>query len=379
MGSNTDGRGTKVSRLRQYDQGHPGPFIVIAEAATGNIPSTRLSSEICEEYGRQYIRAVSISKRKIKLLMASGSAANRLVQKRCDNIKFTIPQRLVECMGVAYIETDVTDEELKEAKGFEKSKLYQFDSPKVLDVRRIIRNDTKMPTRTVVLTFNGTQLPSHVELSKVLYSLKPYVYRVRQCKKCWRFGHHSDNCKSTSRCKFCVTKDVQEDHQCDIDQPKCVNCGGEHRADDTRCSIIQQKREQEKDRQTSHSQGSIDWFSQLASTHQRTQPEQPLISPCTSEQTIITIEDGANGPSAKRKCTDNEDQEVSNRDNFDNIRIAINEKITSVEVIDKLAIALSNTVGTEEDLVPSLQTILNTVFVPVVDEGFRRTTCSPRL
>lgn len=373
MGNNKDGTGTKVSRIRQYGEGYAGPFIVIAESITGNLQSTKLSSEICEEFGMQYIRAVSISKRKIKLLMASGSAANRLAQKQRKDTKFNIPQRLVECMGVAYIETDATDEDLMDVKAFEKSKLCQFNSPKVLEIRRIIKNDTKSPTRTVIITFNGTQLPSHVELSKVLYSVKPYVYRVRQCKRCWRFGHHSDNCKSTTRCKSCVGNDIQENHQCDMDHPKCVNCDGEHHADDTRCSVVQQKRAQENNRQTTHSQGSSDWFTQLASTHQqtqRTQLEQPQISPSTSVRSLTTIEDGADGPSAKRKCTDNEVQVVSHRDTFDSIRNSINEMIISEEVVMNLAKALGGTLETDEDL-STLQTVMQTVFVPVVDDSFR--------
>lgn len=379
MGNNKDDTGTKVPRLRQYGEGHEGPFIVIAESITGNIPSAKLSSEICKEYGALYIRAVAISKRKIKLLMASGSAANRLVRKQSDNIKFNIPQRLVECMGVAYIETEVTDEELLEVKAFEKTKLFQFDSPKVLDIRRIIRNDSKIPTRTIVITFDGTQLPSHVELCKVLYSVKPYVYRVRQCKRCWRFGHHSDNCKSTMRCNLCLEKDIQDNHRCDVDHPKCVNCEGEHRADDTRCPVIQQKRIQESNRRTTFSQGSNDWFTQLSrNTHQPTQPEQLEISPSPSVSSLIIIKDDEHEPSAKRKCTDNEAQVKPNRDTLETIRNSINETITSEGIVINLAKALGGSLETEED-VAGLQNIVQNVLVPVIDDGFRGMICNPRL
>lgn len=59
--------------------------------------------------------------------------------------------------------------------------------------------------------------------------------KIVQCKRCQRLFHSASNCKLPFRCVKCI--DNHEPGQCKIDgnnklKPKCVNCKGEHTAND---------------------------------------------------------------------------------------------------------------------------------------------------
>lgn len=250
-------------RLRTYNDSYAGPFLIIAESTTGNIIATKIAKWLIKKFGQDYVRAIPMSKTKLKILMGSRDAANKLVKKNYDSLRFSIPQRLVECLGVAYIEPEVESAELETAKAFDKKKLVQDGNPSIVEVRRITKkgdDGVTVSLYTVIFTFDGLALPSHVEINKVLYAVKPYVYPIRQCGKCWRLGHDKKSCKSAIRCNNCLEGDRDADHTCVQQAPQCVNCNGPHKANDKRCpKIIQEKRKDEQ-RQATYSQGKTDWF-----------------------------------------------------------------------------------------------------------------------
>lgn len=255
---------TRSARQRKYDSMSTGPFIVIAEAVGANLDLAKLAKEVLRVYDKSYVKAMPMSRKKAKFLMASAKAANHLAAAKHPTVGFNIPQRLVECLGVASIE-GVEDDDLECLVSFEKSKLYQTNNPQVIEVRRMQKKGEKEQSPMVVITFSGTTLPSHVELDNVLYPVRKYNYPVRQCRQCWRFGHLAKQCKSKRRCSSCQSETVDNDHEC-IGGPVCVNCSGDHRADDRKkCPTFGRKRDEEKKRQISFSQGKTDWFAALAS------------------------------------------------------------------------------------------------------------------
>lgn len=276
-------------RPRCYTQTSTGPFIVIAESVDGILQLSKLTKLVIRDFGHTYVKAVSMSRRKAKFLMASAVAANSLSSTQYDAVKWNIPQRLVECLGVASI-VDVDDEELRYLIAFEKAKLYQTNNPEVIEVRRMQKKDVKgsSPLPLVVITFSGKVLPSHVELDNVLYPVRQYNYPVRQCRQCWRFGHMSKQCKSKPRCNSCYSENVDENHEC-IGGPICVNCSGDHRANDrNKCPSFGKKREEEKRRQTSFSQGKNDWFVALASNiHEIEYLESTSVE--NSDKNVVTL------------------------------------------------------------------------------------------
>lgn len=58
-----------------------------------------------------------------------------------------------------------------------------------------------------------------------------------QCRKCQKFGHAASNCGMEYRCVKCVHK--HKPNECPLDDkspPTCVNCNGNHTANNRTCS-----------------------------------------------------------------------------------------------------------------------------------------------
>lgn len=292
---------TISQRVRKYSASSTGPFLVIAEGA--KISPSTVSKNIIRKFGDKYVKATPLSKHRMKILMASASAANDLVETSSSNLKFSIPQRLVETLGVGHVELDVDDDELKLATSFDKTKAMQINNPAVLEIRRIKKGSGEDAVRlsTVIVTFSGQKLPTHIEINKVLYPIKQYVYPLRQCKQCWRFGHGEKNCRSKVRCKTCLETNISEEHDCNPVEPTCVNCNGTHAADNTNaCPKAAQRQEADRKRNDAYSQGPKDWFSTLAV------PVAPvstpaIIAPSTSTSTQTT----SNGNQKSADANDN--------------------------------------------------------------------------
>ena len=265
-------------RLRQYPIGSTGPFLVIAESENGSklAPST-VSKNVIRLMEDQYVKSIPLSKRRIKILMASAEAANTLVAEKLPNVLFSIPQRLVETLGVSHVELEVDDEELPYAISFDKTKAEQDNNPEVLEIRRITKRAGEGRERlaTVIVTFAGQTLPTHIDINRVLYPIKEYEYPQRQCNKCWRFGHGEKNCRSRIRCNKCTEINITVDpaHVCDTVEPTCVNCNGNHPANDIKkCSYAARRKEADRNRNAAYSQGPRDWFSALAVPIENTAP-----------------------------------------------------------------------------------------------------------
>ena len=65
------------------------------------------------------------------------------------------------------------------------------------------REGEKTDSETVLLEFEGGQLPSRVFLGCVSYPVRVYVQRPLRCYNCQRFGHTAPNCKEQRRCARC--------------------------------------------------------------------------------------------------------------------------------------------------------------------------------
>lgn len=85
------------------------------------------------------------------------------------------------------------------------------------------------------------------------------------------------------RCNKCVEKEItiEPAHVCDTDEPKCVNCNGDHPANNIKnCPYAARRREADRNRNEAHSQGPKDWFSSLAA------PTAPASTPISTLPTI---------------------------------------------------------------------------------------------
>lgn len=106
----------------------------------------------------------------------------------------------------------------------------------VIKVERIKawnRQKELMDTPNLKVTFKGTTVPDAVKIYGCCFRCELYVFPVRQCEKCWRFGHGTKFCTyRRAKCKSCGGENCK--NGC-IGITKCVNCQREHRANSKDC------------------------------------------------------------------------------------------------------------------------------------------------
>lgn len=105
----------------------------------------------------------------------------------------------------------------------------------ILHVERIRKRgrDTKLrDTENIKLTVKGQEVPERVKIYGCPFKAELYIFPVRQCRQCWRFGHAIKQCRSRPRCRKCGGRHLEE--ECE-DQEKCVNCGRNHDAQAREC------------------------------------------------------------------------------------------------------------------------------------------------
>ena len=111
---------------------------------------------------------------------------------------------------------DVSDDDVADG-------LSQFG---VTHARRITsrRRGVAIPTNSIVLTFNGNDLPSDVVVGYVRVKVRAYIPSPMRCFHCQRFGHPRTRCDGQRTCSKCASLD-HTDETCQSEDPWCVNCG----------------------------------------------------------------------------------------------------------------------------------------------------------
>ncbi|KAH8008687.1 hypothetical protein HPB51_001301 [Rhipicephalus microplus] len=90
-------------------------------------------------------------------------------------------------------------------------------------------------TETVILMFNGLEVPNYVYCGQVIYRCTLYKRQIDTCRTCGQVGHRQDVCPtpSTKVCDYCGHLPTANPHVCN--QPVCALCGREHRTGDREC------------------------------------------------------------------------------------------------------------------------------------------------
>lgn len=113
----------------------------------------------------------------------------------------------------------------------------------VVAAKRItIRRDGKeIPTKHIILTFELNSIPSSVKAGYLNCKVRPYVPNPIRCFRCQRFGHGSRSCRGRETCAKCGRSEHTAD-DCHED-PKCVNCKGNHPAYSRSCDHFKKEKE----------------------------------------------------------------------------------------------------------------------------------------
>ncbi|KAJ8688103.1 hypothetical protein QAD02_023898 [Eretmocerus hayati] len=99
-----------------------------------------------------------------------------------------------------------------------------FGKVEIVNVKRFSTRKVKqesgqtimLPTKTIQVTFRGQFLPPRVSMYKIHMRVEAYCPQVRQCYRCFNFGHVKANCKAS--------------------QEICADCGDSAHSPETPCS-----------------------------------------------------------------------------------------------------------------------------------------------
>jgi hypothetical protein len=94
-------------------------------------------------------------------------------------------------------------------------------------------NMTLIPTNCIKVIFIGSQLPESFSMLYYKERVHPYIFKLRQCTNCWRYGHSHTKCKSKLKCNKCGEEHKEE--VCISTITKCSHCNGNHKASDKEC------------------------------------------------------------------------------------------------------------------------------------------------
>ena len=132
-------------------------------------------------------------------------------------------------------------------------KLHIQASTEVLKVERVKRkgqDEDLIDTNNIKVTVKGNQVPESVKIYGCPFKAELYVFPVKLCAKCWRYGHGTKSCRGKLKCKRCGRGHKEE--ECEED-PKCPNCKKDHEAGSMDCP---ERKRREKIRRTMLEKGA---------------------------------------------------------------------------------------------------------------------------
>lgn len=294
-------------RIRYYPEILPREsYSVYIEAPTSNLPIVSLSKSLRHTFP-DLDNVFYINKRKLHLTTKCRRTANNIAADTELNklYKVYIPAKLVEVTGVAPIpaELNLSDEELLTyAKPFYKKGPQPLTPLKIIEARRFKKKtETGLVSLDLVsFTFEGMILPPYVTYDNIIFPISPKRPTIMQCRRCHKFGHTAQRCRSAPKCVHCgKSKDENHPSPC-TDTPRCSNCSQEHEALDRSCPVYLER----KKMQISKSNPKVNPFSPF-NTHLNifSQKEYPLLPIPRSARQGKTLETLQHSQPIKRTTT----------------------------------------------------------------------------
>lgn len=106
---------------------------------------------------------------------------------------------------------------------------------KVERMKRRDRNQQLVNTNNLKVTVQGQEVPRMIKIYGVAFRAHLYIFPVKQCVQCWKFGHTRARCHGRAHCRKCGQSHVSDGEECQRN-PLCINCGKEHESNSRECS-----------------------------------------------------------------------------------------------------------------------------------------------
>ena len=209
----------------------------------GNLHKVSLGRKLVK-IGLKHKIARRVNANKIELLFEKMEHANMLVDgtkyKLPDGWRAFIPESKLYRTGIIRgadleIEDDILHSAINEI--YPNSKIQRMKK-RANSSKSDSETPVYEPTKSVKVQFSTEHLPNEVFIEKFAFKVVPYIQNVRQCFKCWAFGHTKPFCKKQE--PICVQ--CGQEHQfdskssaCAKEPAKCINCSLNHMANDRDC------------------------------------------------------------------------------------------------------------------------------------------------
>lgn len=240
-------------RIRQYYEGHKGPYKVFVRKIDKDIKYFELNKDLRKKY-KTIVDVFLSNKNKISVTFSSMEEANKMpFNEEWNKIyKVYIPEAFVEVMACITYSIEEDERELTKY-GEGKFNNNQLKNVKILEVLRFQKEDinkVKSPTSVVRVTFPGRIIPEKIIIDGLLLRTREFRRRVMFCDKCLKYNHTSKLCNNKQVCKKCTKS---HDGICCEDknnEVNCIHCKQEHETGSAKCPrrLTIQKREAKREK-----------------------------------------------------------------------------------------------------------------------------------
>uniref|UniRef100_A0A1B6I941 Uncharacterized protein n=1 Tax=Homalodisca liturata TaxID=320908 RepID=A0A1B6I941_9HEMI len=183
--------------VRLYNEWNVGPFEVIVQDKNKQKINPFRVGKIIQSHHTD-VDFITRAGKNLVITCKSYLAANNIVTSvHLTQFNVFVPTTRIYTIGVAFVERDITEDEiLQETK---------CEYP-ILDVQRLKKrvNGSLVDTSFVKITFETDKLPGVVYLNYVRMQIEPYIIPVKQCFRCFSYGHVMNSpCNKTRVCRDC--------------------------------------------------------------------------------------------------------------------------------------------------------------------------------
>lgn len=224
----------EVNKNNRFHVNDIGPFCILIESENKNIGRMHpmsLGKLLYEQvnFNRNINNIAPSGINQIRVEFSSYESVNQLLDSnflKNNQLRAYIPETILYRKGVIRnVDISLNNEEIMNVIE---------SNVRITEVRRILRTNIvngerqTSNTETVVLTFRGQTLPQSIVIYGAKCKVNPYIYKVRQCVKCLRFGHNKFTCRSKPRCNNCGENHISTECNNPNHILNCLNCTGSH-------------------------------------------------------------------------------------------------------------------------------------------------------